>query len=163
MYVSVLVLEPVEKPLSKEEIDELKYTEDQLSKLKNYIPNIFNSFKEESYETSILYNPYSICKTYNENILELVLKANNMNHIYRVKENAGDYFKKTKSKETRQKPGKTTLKNLRKKYNLIQSLIEEYGMYIIENDTFYPFGEWISDSAQEGKKYQVIQIFKMHI
>ena len=47
MYVSVLVLEPVEKPLSKEEIDELKYTEDQLSKLKNYSPNMFYSFKEE--------------------------------------------------------------------------------------------------------------------
>ena len=72
MHVNIVMLEAIENPLTDEQINDLKVSEDDLWEFQNCNPNLFDYFHEENSNTSPLVDPSCLSKIYNNNIFELV-------------------------------------------------------------------------------------------
>ena len=166
MHVSIVMLEAIENPLTNEQINDLKVSEDVLWEFRNCSPDFFDYFHEENSDTSFLVDPSDLSEIYNNSIFELVQKDKNcsINHIYKIKKDADIYLGKTKIDILKKELEGITPENFKDKYrSLLWSIIDDYSMYIIEDCAFYPLDKWLLDVARKNKKYQVIQVFDAHI
>ena len=94
MHVSIVMLEAIENPLTNEQINDLKVSEDVLWEFRNCSPDFFDYFHEENSDTSFLVDPSDLSEIYNNSIFELVQKDKNcsINHIYKIKKDANIYL-----------------------------------------------------------------------
>lgn len=166
MHVSIVMLEAIEKPLTNEQINDLKVDKDILWDFQNCNSNFFDYFHEENSNTSLLANPDYLSTIYDNSIFELVQEDKNhgINHIYKVKKDASIYLGKIKIDILKKELEEITPKNFKDKYrSLLWSITDDYSMYIIEDCAFYSLDKWLLDIAKENKQYQVIQVFDAHI
>lgn len=162
MHVPIIFLEKVEKPLIREELDNIKiyeadlYDQPAYSKAEfDYIGAEYSSFDSVYFES-----------IYNGNILELVEedKETNFFHVFRVKENAIKYISEEKIKLINDFMAQTDSSNFRHRYyNLEHIIIDKLDTHIVENNVLYPLDEWILSKAEENAIYQIVQVLDAHL
>lgn len=157
MHEAIIFLEQVEKPLTKEELDDVEiYINDFLEQPAytragiEYIGSEYSSFDANK-----------LASIYNGNVLELVEedKNNNFFHVFRIKQDAVKYVSEVKIKKLNDLMAEINSSNFRFHYDRFASIIiPKLDTYIVENEILYPLDEWLLAEAEEGAMYQIVQI-----
>lgn len=162
MHVPIIFLEKVEKPLTQEELANVRIYENDLYDQPAYHKAGIDYIGDEYLEFGIK----SLLGIYDENILELVEKDNKKNlfHVVRVKQNAIKYISENKIKKINDFMEQIDSSNFKHRYYILENLtIDRLDTHIVENNVLYPLDEWILSRAEEGAMYQIVRILDAHL
>ena len=162
MYIPLILLKEVKKPMKEEEIEELQLSEDDTLEIYKDQLHPFDDIDCEKTE----FDKENLTEKNNGKLIEIVEedKKRNINHIFVIKQGAKKVFAEEKIKQIKKTADKLTPENYRLEICFLENnIVDKYDCYISTNNYIRPFDDWFVESAEEGVQYQIIQIINCHI
>ena len=160
MHTYLINLKKVIDPLDLDEIQNYKvdidcFMEDEI--LRSYIDYVGDEY--EQIDTSVLANAYE------NGVFDLIQKDEkyNLNHIFKTQFGAFRRIADYKLKQINAFINSDVAKDYREYWQLKSIVINPIDIYIYSNGRVFSFDEWLMYHAKEGKKYQIIQVFDIHL
>lgn len=160
MHVYLINLKRILEPLDLDEIQDYKVDANYL--MEDGIGHQFIDYVGDEYDQI---DANSLADVYKNGVFELVQKDEkyNIHHIFKIQFGAFRNIAKCKLEQVKAFINSSAVHDFKEYYQLKNIVVNPNDIYIYNDGYVAPFDEWLMNQGKEGKKYQIIQVFDIHL